>query len=344
MERKVSVIIPNYNRVTKLMRCLESIANQTLAVHEVIIVDDCSDIDIFLQIENKINLYKHKLNIHLYRNKKRNGANFARNIGIEKAQGNFIAFIDSDDAWLPTKNEVQIKEILKTKSSKPILSSTGRYRVSEGGDIICAQFSKKKFNQKSVRESNFIGTLSSVIVEKYVAKQIGGFDETLRACQDWDFYIRLSEYVEYVGISEPLCIYFDHGENRITHSSRSRMQGHLKIYKKHLKKSDCKKVNISKFLKNIAEIFQQSGSDARAKKYYMFSLYHYLKFPNYRKYKMPKSIVKHMVVIGEFFIPVDIKASRYKKYAASMKKKTSDKKNQLQLKNDQDKIAKLMLM
>ena len=106
MQKKISVVIPFYNNVEWLEEAVQSVLNQTYKNYEIIVVNDGSpeNIDSFLE------KYNDKITYIKTENK---GPGPARNLGIENANGEYIAFLDSDDLWLPNKLEVQIGEMLK---------------------------------------------------------------------------------------------------------------------------------------------------------------------------------------------------------------------------------------
>lgn len=103
---KVSVVIPAYNSQSSIVRCLQSIVNQTFQLHEVIIVDDGSTDDTVAVIENFI-INHQDLEFKVFQ-QRNSGPSTARNLGIEKSSGEFIAFLDADDQWLPEKIELQM--------------------------------------------------------------------------------------------------------------------------------------------------------------------------------------------------------------------------------------------
>lgn len=267
----VSVIIPNYNRTTLLRRALNSIAAQTCEPFEVIVVDDCSQADKLLEIESIVDHFRPSMNIKLLVNERNSGANHSRNRGIFSADSRYIAFLDSDDLWMPEKLRLQTSAIAKAKESdnRPILSGTGRYRVDGNGEMIARQLGPIALTPERIRRSNFIGTLSSVIVETWVARHVNGFNEALPACQDWDFFIRLTDYVQYVGIKDPLCIYVDHDEERITLNNAKRLKAHLFIYKNYIRDfGGASPSTKSEFYRNVAEDYQMIGNAAKANLFY----------------------------------------------------------------------------
>lgn len=109
METSVSVIIPFFNEVSWLIEAVESVIAQTYKAKEIIVVNDGSKEN----IDDFLHKYDDKI-IYIY--KENGGPATARNLGIEKSTGDYIAFLDSDDIWLPKKLEVQIGLMEKTKS------------------------------------------------------------------------------------------------------------------------------------------------------------------------------------------------------------------------------------
>ena len=108
MQKLVSIVIPAYNRENIIRECLESVLNQTYKNIEIIVVDDCSD-DNTVNVVNSIGDER----IRCCKLQQNSGACFARNYGAALARGEYIAFQDSDDIWLPEKLEKQVKYLEK---------------------------------------------------------------------------------------------------------------------------------------------------------------------------------------------------------------------------------------
>jgi len=125
----VSIITPSYNSAKYIAQTIESVLAQTYQDWEMIIVDDCSK-DNCLEI---IELYVQKdSRIRLHQLEKNSGASVARNTAIKLAQGRFIAFLDSDDLWLPQKLEVQISFMINNNLA---LSYTAYKKVDADGNV-----------------------------------------------------------------------------------------------------------------------------------------------------------------------------------------------------------------
>ncbi len=318
MENSVSVIVPNFNRVDQLRCCLHSILHQSHSVLEVIIIDDFSEELVYHKILKVIEEFRAEgLNIVVDRNFRNLGANFSRNRGIDLAQGDFIAFIDSDDAWLPQKLEIQLKAIedRSNKTSSFILSATGRYRVDENGSIVCIQSSLKKLSLSSILSSNFIGSLSSVLVHREALLAVGGFDEQLGAGQDWDLYIRLCEKVDFVNVPDPLLIYVDHQGQRITLNSRKRLQSHLRIYARHIRPYGVHELDIHKIYEIFAEDYQGLGNKNRTEHFLALSLAN--SFP----FRVLGKLLYYPIRIWLCcFGAQDIRMKRYERYAKLLRR------------------------
>lgn len=137
----VSVIIPMYNSERTIERALNSVVNQTYQGNiEIIVINDGSqDNSLNLVKEYKKKLNKENIEIFII-NKKNGGVSTARNEGLRKAKGKYIALLDSDDEWLKTKLETQI-ELLKNNSKIDFLGSQVNYRESK---IMFKKISKLK--------------------------------------------------------------------------------------------------------------------------------------------------------------------------------------------------------
>ena len=131
IRNKVSVIIPTYNSSKTVKRSVESVLNQTYQNFEIIITDDNSNDNTVSVIEKYL---KNHNNIKLFCLDENRGAGYARNFCIEKASGDYIAFLDSDDYWYPNKLEIQIRFMKKrnihfTYSSYDIIDEVGRKKI-----------------------------------------------------------------------------------------------------------------------------------------------------------------------------------------------------------------------
>lgn len=338
----VSVVIPTYNRVLPLHRALSSIARQTVLPAEIIVIDDCSKPTILGEVSTIVSSFSGQSAITLLTNERRSGANYTRNRGIFAAMSSYVAFLDSDDLWLPEKLERQIAaiRIAETVNDRPILSATGRYRVDGHGEIIARQFGGHLLDSKKIRKSNFIGTLSSVVVDTGTARRIGGFDEKLPASQDWDFFIRLSEHVQYVGVADPLCVYVDDNGVRITQDYRKKLRGHVSIYRNHVRplKGSSGEMG-AELLRNIAEDCQELGKKRRAAHFYARALSR--NAGNLRPLQLLFELF--FKVLFCLFSPPTLKQRRYHRYRRALSRHLRDETNKATLAKDVRTIQQLMV-
>ena len=198
---KVSVIIPTYNYAHYITEAVESVLNQTYKDFEIIVVDDGST-------DNTKEVIRPYLNKIKYIYQQNSGPSAARNRGIKEAKGEYIAFLDADDIWLPQKLELQIKFIEKEKelglvfSDMTCFNEKGILKKSFLKDIpvfndLCIEslssiekiISDDVFN--ALLQGNFIPT-NTVIVKKECFDKVGLFDENLLFVEDRDMWLRIA--------------------------------------------------------------------------------------------------------------------------------------------------------
>lgn len=199
-EPKVSVVIPTYNRAHSISMAIRSVLDQTYQDFEVIIVDDGS-------IDNTEEIVKsfEDERIEYIRHTKNRGASAARNTGIKVAKGEYIAFQDSDDEWVPDKLELQVKAFDNASSEVGIVYS-GFYRIEADKKIYIPgnHVVQKDGNIHSeLLKGNFVGT-PAVLIKKECFKNNRYFNEALPALEDWELWIELSKYFEFKYIDKPL--------------------------------------------------------------------------------------------------------------------------------------------
>ena len=191
-----SVIIPSYNRANLISRALDSILMQSYPACEIIVVDDgSSDGTARLLYENFPEVR------HVYQ--RHAGVSAARNHGIRTAKSQWIALLDSDDAWLPEKLSLQATAICDNPMVRLIHTNESWFRNGK-------QIQQKKHHQK------FGGMIferclplcvispSSAVIRRDVFADIGQFNESLKACEDYDFWLRYCAREPVVFLDRPL--------------------------------------------------------------------------------------------------------------------------------------------
>lgn len=223
----VSIIIPIYNRESTVQRAVDSVLNQTYANIEVIVVDDGS-VDGSVKMLEK---YYNDERVKVFCQKSNKGANAARNRGIREAKGKYIAFQDSDDVWLSTKLERQIKK-METENFYVSFCAFKRH-YSQAIQIvpnISETLSSESIKEK-LKTSNMIGTPTLVINREVVAK-IGMFDEDMPRLQDYEFVIRAVKEFNICYINEPLVLEYQM-EGCISLNQKSLQEAYILLLKKH---------------------------------------------------------------------------------------------------------------
>ncbi len=208
---EVSVIIPTYNRGNLIARAIQSVLKQTHQNFEIIVIDDASADNTKEVIQSfndsRIKYIKHQVN---------KGGSAARNTGIKIAQGKYIAFLDSDDEWLPEKLEKQVKKIKESNEKVGVIYT--RYWILQNNKKFLSKEPQKRgdiFEDELFED--WITPTSCVLVKKECFERVGGFDENLPVRQDYDMWLRISKYFYFDFIKEPLVkIYLDRDTNRIT--------------------------------------------------------------------------------------------------------------------------------
>ena len=181
---KVSVIIPTFNRSKTVMRAVKSVLNQSYQNIEIIVIDDGSTDD----TATILGLLNDKVQVHYQKNL---GAGAARNAGIKYAQGEFIAFLDSDDEWYSDKLEIQMKRFSKEPDID--LISTGTIFVDQSGKIHRIQSVERSgYLFEKLLYTNEISTSSVVVKRKCLINNNLFFRTDLPCREDWDLWIRLS--------------------------------------------------------------------------------------------------------------------------------------------------------
>lgn len=195
---KVSAIIPTHNRGARIAEALDSVFGQSLPPDEVIVVDDGSTDDTEALLRRRFPGIRYLRQAH-------RGVSAARNRGIEAARGRWLAFLDSDDRWMPEKLARQLAALehrpayriahtdeIWIRNGRRV--NPGRRHAKAGGDIyarclpLCAV------------------SPSAVVVHRAVFREVGLFDETLPACEDYDMWLRICSRYPVHFLAEPLVV------------------------------------------------------------------------------------------------------------------------------------------
>ena len=204
----VSVIIPAYNSGQYVSEAIESVFSQTYKGYEILVVDDGSTDDTRVRIEP----YLERIRFFSQQNA---GPSVARNCGILNARGLYIAFLDADDLWLPTKLAKQVAYL--EENSNSILVYTDYNRTTNPGSSQESRLSAYEHKATGrvfyqLLRENFIHT-SSVLLRREAIAEVGMFESSLRGAEDLDLWLRLSGIGNFGMIDEGLMYCRRHSAN-----------------------------------------------------------------------------------------------------------------------------------
>ncbi|MCA1981241.1 MAG: glycosyltransferase family 2 protein [Calditerrivibrio sp.] len=180
----VSVVIPVYNRTGLLKSSIESVLSQNYKNFQILVIDDGSSFETFDALKPYISFIEY---IKLDKNY---GVSYSRNIGIKRSKYEWIAFLDSDDIWLPNKLIIQTEFM---KKNNFLVSHTDEY-----------WFKIDRFVNQRGKHSRYGGDIfdnsldfcrispSSVMIHRSVFDNVGLFDENLKVCEDYDLWLRIT--------------------------------------------------------------------------------------------------------------------------------------------------------
>jgi glycosyltransferase involved in cell wall biosynthesis len=204
----VSVIIPAFNRSMLLKRAMDSVYRQTVTQYEIIVIDDGSTDDTADMVQ------KEYPNVcYLYQSN--NGVSSARNKGLEMAKGNWLAFLDSDDEWMPEKLEKQLK----------LLNSQPEQKICHTEEIWIRDGVRVNQMKKHQKTGGWIFpqclplcamSPSSIIIHRSVFEDVGRFDTQLPACEDYDLWLRITAKYPVLYIEEPQIFKYGGHEDQLS--------------------------------------------------------------------------------------------------------------------------------
>jgi glycosyltransferase involved in cell wall biosynthesis len=207
----VSVIIPTYNRGSLVERALGSVFQQTQIPDEILVVDDGSTDDTPERIPKRFPDVE-------YIRQENGGASVARNRGIRETKGSWVAFLDSDDEWLPRKLERQLEA---TKSNPEyLICHTNEIWIRRGRRVNPTKKHEKmggRIFQACLPQCMI--SPSSAILRRSLFDEVGLFDESLPVCEDYDLWLRVCARYPVLYVDEPLIVKYGGHEDQLSRST-----------------------------------------------------------------------------------------------------------------------------
>lgn len=195
----ISIIMPAYNAAETISESIDSVLQQSYSNWELLIINDCSS-DNTVDIVKKYIKKDHRIN--LINKSKNEGVAFARNSGLDIAKGDYIAFLDSDDKWLPHKLEIQLDMINKYKVD---IVFGSYYRFNEFGILNQVKIPKGIKTYADLLKGNFIGNLTGL----YVFKKFQYLRQKKIGAEDYLFWLELlaTPGTKSIGVQHPIAYY-----------------------------------------------------------------------------------------------------------------------------------------
>ena len=236
---KISIIIPTLNRIKYLPRALDSALNQTYKASEIIVVDNGSS-------DGTLELLKEKYPLIRLLEEKKVGVSAARNKGIISSNFDWVALLDSDDAWDIRKLEIQ---------KNALQSSSKNYKLVHTEEIWMKNNIKINQMKKHQKFGGYIFekclplcciSPSSVLMQKSIFNQVGYFDENLPVCEDYDLWLKICSNERVLFIDQTLTLKYGGHKDQLSKSywgmDRFRIKSienlvlncDLKSYQKHM--------------------------------------------------------------------------------------------------------------
>lgn len=221
--KSISVIVPCFNSERTIIETLDSILDQSLLPHEIIIVDDGSTDESLSRVKAYVDRSSYKAFGII--SQENCGVSAARNAGARQATGAFLCFLDADDLWSKEKLHKQYQRLLEADGSGRAVCVVGvrRFLVSDSGEKSFYNDTVPAFDPKDGRSSRIAKVLSMRNNEMAVSStflclrdvffEVGAWNETLAMAEDWDILCRLCEEFPLTSVNEPLLLYRKHSSS-----------------------------------------------------------------------------------------------------------------------------------
>ena len=244
----VSVVIPTFNRAQQVQAALSSVMSQTYREFEIIVVDDGSTDSTQDNLQSLISAHGSNGNQIHYEFQPNRGQGAARNRGAEKARGEWVAFLDSDDVWYPEKLERQVEAIGQFGGNCRACITDARWVDHLGMETTSFRRAGRRYEQAIGLEHGAVQSLakirdpfcvSTLLVHADIGKEIGWFEPRLKFAEDHDFLLRLALVTSFCYVNRPLCLidqsrYEQASECRPWDQVEVRLQGWQSVLEKWL--------------------------------------------------------------------------------------------------------------
>lgn len=229
-EQLVSVIVPTFNRAHVVERAIESAFRQTHRHIELLVVDDGSTDGTLERLEA---LRSPRLRV--LSTPRNGGPARARNLGLAACSGSYVAFLDSDDVWLPWKLEAQLARFAEAGERVGAVYCGRRVRLADGGRIEIRPEQRGDMFDMLLRRNTI--PLPTLIVRRSVLDEVGVFDPALPACEDWDLVLRIARRTAFDVVPDAGVLYDGAGVDRMSARARSVFIANHRILRRYSRRA-----------------------------------------------------------------------------------------------------------
>ncbi|MFC1896013.1 glycosyltransferase family 2 protein [Thermodesulfobacteriota bacterium] len=223
----VSVIIATYNRANVLARAIRSVLHQSYQNFEILIVDDKSTDNtqqIVVQFTDKrIRFLRHEVN---------QGQSASHNTGINHAHGVYVAFLDSDDEWLPSMLEECLNKFMQDEGIGVVYTWAGTHN-RDGSLVPVNRFRIQGEIYKEALTQGYVSHSITMVIKRDCFKKVGSWDVDFTVCADDDICLRLAKFYRFELLPEVLAVIHQDGGNKVTQNSKANALGWWKLFLKY---------------------------------------------------------------------------------------------------------------
>jgi len=224
-----TVVIPTYNRAGLLLEAIQSVLDQTFGDFELIVVDDYSTDG----TKDVVGSFRDDRIKYIINDHAKGGAG-TRNAGIFRARGEWIAFLDDDDIWLPKKLELQYKKIQECDDTVGLIySGYTSYDFDKKQEVFVYIPEKEGWILDKLLYKNYIGTFSTVVIKTTLLKHVGGLDERFKGMQDMELYVNIARLSKIAFVNEKLTYVRQSNKDRISLNPLKKLTSSLLFWEKY---------------------------------------------------------------------------------------------------------------
>jgi glycosyltransferase involved in cell wall biosynthesis len=266
---QLSIIIPTHNRPHLLPLAVESALRQTVQEIEVIVVDDGSSQWASLPRDPRLQF------IRLARSR---GGAAARNVGTQAARGRWISYLDDDDCLLPQMAEVSLEALEKTELPPPVGVISGIEVINSNRQVLKKRIPPSirlkgcHFSLESLEPGKSYNTKQTLVVERDVINQIGGWDESFRSRVHTELFLRLNLVCTLIGLSVPTYQLLRDQQARVSQNPELRQDSFHRLIQKHQAIFETHPKMFSEFVYQEAFISYQIGQEKIALAQFLWAL------------------------------------------------------------------------